>query len=104
MNSLTYLIDGKTFNLTTEEYRPFNNNDKWNRVDINSNTVFKLKDGETISGIVKNIMFTYPVDGSDNPLQTKFNIESENRGVVALGFYEIEFHRPAPFKKIPCNR
>ena len=96
MEKYIYKIDGKQYVLDAEEFRPFNNNDEWHRIGIGVNTVFKLKNDDSITGVVKDIGYEYPVDGSDNPLQSKIFIETNDGSTRRFYFYEIICHSPAP--------
>lgn len=99
MSTLTYIVNNRTFHLSKEEIRPFNNDDSFHCISDGARTEFVLKDGTKITGIVEKIEYAYPVPFSDNSLQSKIFVKNEDNEASIIWFYDIDSHRPAPLLK-----
>ena len=96
---IKYKFEYKIYNLTPEERKPFDISDRRSCVHEGSLNVFKLKNGEKITGKVLKITNIDPIDMSDNEIQALFEIETKGGKIIELRFYEIESHSPRPFKR-----
>jgi len=102
MKNYTYLYKGEQFTLTPEELSPFNNEEPFHRIDLNSPAIFHLKEGGEIEGIPIHIEYLRPIGGSEPALQAEITVKVKNSDEpVILNFTQIESHEPTPFEGNP---